>query len=718
MSNYEVNTKLAKPFIKIETEEEKLNLLAYQNARENMQRADAMIPINPDSGMRPALVKTDENYEQSYRLCEHYRNNGAMKSEIKDNLISAACFDTRGNVQMQISLPLNNPTFNSVIPTWEIESTETYSPAILPKEYPEIQKKTADEKISIIRADEGMDIRIWGNSVELVKHGIIVMLQEKCRRICSGKSEKGEAAFRFRIQNGMNLVETEVSASDLQKKDWLLSALDYLLILDADEYKEFLYALFKMIRTAEMQEISLFNSNGWQKVKNQYCYVLAQGIVGNPAYPIRGLKQFSYPNLVNVDERSLYRKTWEMCQICNDSSIMTVSMLYVLASFLSAIFEWAGFPVKCVLALIGETGSKKTTLATLIGKIFNREERTPRANFLSTNAGIYRLIQEHADQVLIVDDIRPAMSKGENSIQRQKVEEITICYGDRVQKQYAKGHANETLDVIRGGCILTGEYIEGSESSFLRRVELRMQKNSVNNCVLSYYQQNDFWPTFIYHFLSYVTVNVPYVIAEIAKTASFERNRYYFKEARRNEQYAIFMAMAKMVVEYGNYCEAFSNGRECMQWAEVLQNDIFKVICENDARSIEMTPQAIAMKALYDEIKNGNIAPLSSETSKMITKSEDRFFIKREDLVNIANEYISRNSLLLNKIEWKILSKKLEEEKLIVVKCDHEKIGEEKEKDHVRRTMERPGTNDKIRYVHILQDRFYEYIEKNLGLQE
>lgn len=159
--------------------------------------------------------------------------------------------------------------------------------------------------------------------------------------------------------------------------------------------------------------------------------------------------------------------------------------LYLHLSFACKLFFDAGIEVQFLLALIGKTGSLKTTICKTFAEPFNvggilRFESTGRA------LELYR--ESCMDMTMIVDDIFK-----KNNANLSKFEDILRTFGDGIgrAKSAGKDYTDLVRTKVRGGCIVTAEHdLNPQQSSALRYISVNIEKDSIDTTMLSKYQHD------------------------------------------------------------------------------------------------------------------------------------------------------------------------------------------------------------------------------------
>lgn len=217
-----------------------------------------------------------------------------------------------------------------------------------------------------------------------------------------------------------------------------------------------------------------------------------------------------YP-CVEYSEHELAKKFWNMRLLTNSDAALVVLTYVVLASMYS-LFNYAGFTPTFILGLIGPRSSRKTSLAMVMANLFCRKPgATPSITFrTSTHAGIEQMLRKFKDAVMVIDDLMPSSDRATKRKVETNLEHVIRLFGDSIgttrNTDFFSKEIAERVDYKTGGlCLLTGEYFSGVASSRSRCVILTLGKDTVNNEILTFYQDNlDILPGFLWNFLGYV----------------------------------------------------------------------------------------------------------------------------------------------------------------------------------------------------------------------
>lgn len=566
------------------------------------------------------------------------------------------------------------------------------------KESKKKQVEELDKEVKI--AKETLAIEENGSIISFPEYGIAVQLVE-IQRMYTDDEEKISTTYIFLVKTYTSEQEIMISGDKLQDLEWLKKAADGLLYLDAKTTENIKKQLIAMVLNAAVKETRKYESGGWKKVDNEWKYVLANGVVSMPDYPVIGNKKYKFPPHENISEVKIFQKIMEMTTICKTSHIMLVLMLYVQLSFLATIFSHAGAAVKFIITLVGETNSRKTTLALLLAKIFVANEKLPDVTFTATPGGIEKAIYECGDCCMVLDDMKPGTTKAENREMAKMLELVTRLFGDRTPKKRMTGYGSDSELQVGGGCIVTGEHIDGVESSRTRRINLLITRDDVNNQLLSEFQKVNYWPTYLYNWLGYVTQNIHDIISFIKTEFSSLRRQGKFKIDRRNDQFAQLSISAWLFLSYGVYCTAIQYD-EVGKLYEKIKNMILLVLCQNEEETKSLSICSIMLEGFsnYAQQYAEPIGVLEMSTEK-IYQDETFFFVTIELFLTIANRYAEKVGAGIVLPSGRLLPKMLDEENIIEVRMEGEKI---------RRTLHLPGYGTGTRFLWISKSNLQKYI--------
>lgn len=448
-------------------------------------------------------------------------------------------------------------------------------------------------------------------------------LLEKIRKVHpSPEGEKCLIQYRFQVAVLEEIFETVVDSREVPHFQWVRDATEGKAVLrkgvkSSMSFDEYVSTILTRTRVPEKL---FFAINGWKKIDGKCVYVHGSGVVGNFLHNIFGntkMKLEYDQNTVGTPE--IFSQAMGMLNICEDRRITLPLLLFTHIGALTTLFDKAGCPVKFVLAVIGETNSRKTSLSVCMTKTFNRRDiYKPDTSFSSTAAGIEKTIGTHADSVIVIDDFMPAETKTKQNALDSKLEMVLRMYGDRKgidrMTDFAK-NPEAGYYSVRGVAVITGEHIRGVQSSLTRCVMIKVNRTSVDDSSLAFYQEHPLiLNTHIHDFLTFVTVNFDWTVEFIRTKFKGYRAENLFDIPRHNEGYAVLMTAVETLLAYAE-SRTFLSHPACeeyaCQWKAILQ-DLFR---QNEL-SIKQTDWQLTFAQICETIIADGCSPLPKEERK------------------------------------------------------------------------------------------------------
>lgn len=272
--------------------------------------------------------------------------------------------------------------------------------------------------------------------------------------------------------------------------------------LHCDNLHEFKVALELLLRKNEVLVLTEYNAPGWYEEDGKWNYFNHDCNVLGEQSNIKIMEENAGAYKVGAREDELAIKFMDMQQLTRGPQALIV-MAYVILASLYSIFKAAGLLPKGVLALIGPQSTRKTSLALVLGKLYERSEHmTPKYNMRSTPTSIDEALEDFKDSVLIVDDLSPSEDSSHRRELERTLEHVVRIFGDANTRQRSKNYAKAYEP--KGLAILTGEYMNAVASTLSRMIILQIDTDTVDLDVLSYYQKNHhILPGFLWNFLTF-----------------------------------------------------------------------------------------------------------------------------------------------------------------------------------------------------------------------
>ncbi|MBA2214171.1 hypothetical protein [Sellimonas intestinalis] len=522
--------------------------------------------------------------------------------------------------------------------------------------------------------------------------------------------EREDWYYEWEIYIGGDMVSTVVTAEEVSKMSWVKKATRGMAIfkpgsqkLSFDEY------VSHLLQQSSAETYTVYTTNGWKKVNGMPTYVYNDGNVGEKFQNVSGDGRYRFEYCIEaVGTSEIFNNVVGMLDICDDKKVSLPLFLFNHVGVLTSLFEESGNPVKFMLAVIGETNSRKTAMTLCMTKLFNRKEiQKPEVTFSSTEGGIEKEIGSHPDSVLVIDDFMPADTKTKQAELDKKLEKVTRLYGDRKEIErmmdFAK-NPNAGYYPIRGIGIITGEHIHGVPSSLTRHLILPVTTKTVQNKVLSLYQKD--WKiltTHVYDFIAWVTEYYVWCVKFLSERIGGLRQAENISEIPRYvEMYAVLSATAEIFLTYGisrGFLEEKSVNVLLGEWQAI----ILQVIRENE-RLLKTKHWGEALREVCRAIYE------SGETETLPTEEQpnygDQIFMDASYLYIRLDTFLerTRSYFRLWGVEWANFSKQA-----VLNEMERLNLIETKGKTEGKRTLKLPGSKrNKQRFLYIRLEKILE----------
>lgn len=280
-------------------------------------------------------------------------------------------------------------------------------------------------------------------------------------------------------EQGRELPPVKVPASELEKMNWMKSswpAFCSLCVVNMAE-RHVAYAIRQTAGSAPQKLI--FTHTGWKQIDGQWEFLLP----GNENFDVQLQgKQRSYCAANAFEEQDLC-----YLAVFLDSGFIPLEILYpclalVFLSPLNSFLRKIGHEPKFILALIGRTGSMKSTIAALMLSFFgNFSETDLPMSFRDTANSIIYSSFALKDVLTCIDDYHPA-STLEGKKMLDTMQAVARAYGDRAARNRMTSEI--TLRDSRppqGNAIVTAEFLPDiGESGTARLFYITMEPGQLD----------------------------------------------------------------------------------------------------------------------------------------------------------------------------------------------------------------------------------------------
>lgn len=291
--------------------------------------------------------------------------------------------------------------------------------------------------------------------------------------------------------------------------------------------------------------------------------------------------------------------------------IMLPLFIHMHLGFTLKLFEEAGYNEQYILMLVGESGSKKTSLSRELFCLFDGRI----INFQATDRAIELEMINRQDSTMVLDDL----TSGSDANLTNKFEKILRQLGDSTGRvRSINGGMEQDTVPTRCAVVLTSETdIDAlSKSSKLRTLAIYIGKNSLNSEKLSQYQMDAIASKNQKHFSrleQYITLYVRFLemqyplIVENLKMAKMAPIKEEFTFARQATISKILKCQAILILRFW-FIYGFITFEKVdtifRKWVEVLDT----VIRENEMRGRTVDSYLLFLQVINYALKNGKIS--------------------------------------------------------------------------------------------------------------
>lgn len=290
-------------------------------------------------------------------------------------------------------------------------------------------------------------------------------------------------------KSGNTLPEVTVSAEEMQSMKWLLNRWGAYGAAQPKQnvLSKICHAILSTKTAVEFRTVYL--QTGWKKINGEYVFLMpnAQRQI---SVELQGkLKNYSFSNKCSKGDVIYLSAMLE-----NSFAPQNVMLPLLAVTFLCPMNHFlkiAGYEPKFVTALIGKTGSRKSTLAALFLSFFGKFSASDLPmSFHDTANSILSSVYYLKDVLTCIDDFHPSGMLHEQEM-KSIAQNISRYYGDRIGR--ARLNSKSELQSSRpptGNAIITAEYTpEISVSGAARYFNIELNENDVQLDELSEYQQ-------------------------------------------------------------------------------------------------------------------------------------------------------------------------------------------------------------------------------------
>ena len=272
----------------------------------------------------------------------------------------------------------------------------------------------------------------------------------------------------------------EIPAAQFAKLEWVAKLRGGAVICAGSGVRDRLREAIERL-SGRANERLLYTHTGWREIAGEWVYMHGGGAIGEDGVK-KDIKAELPPSLVDfrlpdppegVELREMLRAS---------ASMLDVGDHAITLPLFAAIWRAAVGEIDFAMFLVGETGSKKSSLAAVVQRHFGANfdrERLP-ASWASTENFLENLAFRAKDTIMVIDDFRPATHNFDKDMQK-KAERIFRAVGNRSGRGRMNADGSEQATKAPRGMILTTaeEFVWGS-SLEARMVVLEVTRDALS----------------------------------------------------------------------------------------------------------------------------------------------------------------------------------------------------------------------------------------------
>ena len=417
------------------------------------------------------------------------------------------------------------------------------------------------------------------------------------------------------ILRGRNIQELEISLSEwnslMQKIE--KSFPEYRLYPDSHQqgvlFRQYVSEVYE--RTAFTLPVDLvYQESGWHLTPLNVPHYYSGNDIGNC------LSNFCLANQFNFTPQDLVEWAIGVLSI-GPTEVMLPLLIHAHLGYTLKLYEDAGYNEQYILALIGSSGSKKTSLARVLFCLFGEI----MVNFMATDRALELDLMKRQDSTLLLDDL----SSGSDRFLAGKFEKILRQLGDSIGRKRSINGGMEQ-DEVRTRCavLLTAETdIDAlSKSSKLRTLAVNIGINTLDSAALYRYQQDEImahsagqWSKLEQYMTLYVQFlegNYSQIVQNLA-IAKSEPVPREFSFSRQATIFKVMSSQAKLMTNFWRIHFPVPDAEVFAMYSNFI-NVLMYLIGQNELRGKKVEPYVLFLQAIKYGLAYEQIAAPDKDT--------------------------------------------------------------------------------------------------------
>lgn len=338
-----------------------------------------------------------------------------------------------------------------------------------------------------------------GNSEELKTLSNFLPIPIKKIYIDNGLEAEGYLEIAAVLNNKIKMNPIKVNYNKLENMGWMCSpSWDLLpqIYPPKSNHKEYVYAAIQNL-SKYIDKETIYEHTGFRKVNGKLVYLYQGGAIGANKDVQVDLSGISLERYKFTDKRYDLNESIETSLSILDLSKKEVTIPLLALAYLSplrSLFLEENIPLGFVTWMVGESGSQKSSLSSIIVSHFGDFERdTLPGGFKDTVNSIEKKAFTLKDTLFAIDDYYPSQTLQEGKKMDAVAESLFGLYGDRQARSRMKqdGQTVKMGFSARGMCIVTGESFPNmAESRTARALIIEITRGDIDLQLLSKLQEN------------------------------------------------------------------------------------------------------------------------------------------------------------------------------------------------------------------------------------
>ena len=283
--------------------------------------------------------------------------------------------------------------------------------------------------------------------------------------------------------SGEVLPECEIPAKDLGRMDWVDNRMpsDCLLFVEGQADKHVKNAIKTTASLAEHTDVWCYT--GWQKIEGRWEFLMP-GYGEQEVRLTDNLKRYALESGCRDDDLLSFA-AFVLSDVIPHAYLLP-ALCHTFLSPLNEFMNQAGMQPRYLLAMIGQTGSYKSSLAAVVLSSFGEFsiDSFP-LTFRSTANSVPEVGHILKDVLLVIDDYHP-LSKKDAEEMKNVLQVAVRAWGDHAGRTRLRPDASiNEPKAPRGNVIVTGEFLPDlAPSDFARLFVVEMQKEVIEDKVM------------------------------------------------------------------------------------------------------------------------------------------------------------------------------------------------------------------------------------------